>query len=197
MPKPYSESCEQNKEAILSIIQPLLSRCSNVLEIGSGTGQHAIYFAEKMPYLQWLCSDRSEFIAGINQWLDESDTTNVIAPLVLDVSKTQWPAISVDAVFTANTVHIMHDDNVIDLVRGVNDVLNEGGHFFIYGPFNYKGEFTSSSNTSFDLWLKNNDALSGIKDFEKVEGLAEACGLKLCDDYEMPANNRILHFIKL
>lgn len=196
MRKPYSESCDQNKLPILSIVEPIFADCSEVLEIGSGTGQHAIYFAEKMPHLLWRCSDCAPYLAGINQWIEDSHISNVITPTTLDVSTSQWPTNPVDAVFTANSFHIMHDQDVINLMNGAGKLLNAGGHLVIYGPFNYNGEFTSASNKSFEQWLKSRDPLSGIKNFEDIESLAIQNGLKLCRDYEMPTNNRILHFIK-
>ena len=196
MQKPYSESCDQNKLFILSVIKPLLVNCSEILEVGSGTGQHAIYFAEEMPHLCWHCSDCDEYISGINQWIKESGVANVLAPVILDVS-VEWPKSTFDAVFTANSVHIMHFKDVVNLFKGVTQVLNEGGHFLIYGPFNYNGSYTSPSNESFDQWLKNRDVLSGIENFEDIESLAKDNGLTLVKDYEMPANNRILHFKKL
>lgn len=197
MQKPYSESCDQNKAPILSIIEPLFTSCTDVLEVGSGTGQHAIYFAEKMPHLRWHCSDCAPYIAGIKQWIDESDVPNVMAPIVLDVSDSQWPTLSVDAIFTANSIHIMHDQDVTNFIKGVGRLLKKGGHLMIYGPFNYDGSFTSASNESFQQWLKSRDLLSGIKHFEDIVSLASSNALQLCKDYEMPANNRILHFKKL
>ncbi len=196
MQKPYSQSCDQNKQPILSVIEPLFSSSSEILEIGSGTGQHAIYFAGKMPHLRWHCSDCSAYIEGIKQWLDEYDVANVPAPFVLDVSDSDWPVLPFDAIFTANTIHIMHPQDVKNLMKGAGGLLKEGGDLIIYGPFNYDGSYTSASNESFDRWLKNKDPLSGIKNFEDIVSLAKINGMRLCHDYEMPENNRILHFKK-
>lgn len=196
MHKPYSESCDQNKVSILSVIQPILAASSDVLEIASGTGQHAIYFASKNPHITWRCSDCSDNLDGINQWLDGSNLSNIIRPFALNVSTSTWPDFFVDAIFTANSMHIMHFEDVNNFFIGAGILLKQGGHLIIYGPFNYNGTFTSSSNKSFNQWLKNNDVKSGIKDFEKMLKLAELNGFILKFDYEMPANNRILHFIK-
>ncbi len=196
MIKPYSESCDQNKAPILSVIQPVLSSLSSVLEIGSGTGQHAIYFAEKMPYLKWYTSDCRSYHEGINMWLADADQPNVIAPFELDVSASQWPDLEIDAVFTANSVHIMNQQDVVNLMSGVGRLLDEQGQLMIYGPFNYGGTYTSPSNERFDQWLKDRDPASGIKHFEEIVSLADKNGMRLISDYEMPANNRLLHFVK-
>lgn len=197
MNKPYSESCDQNKDSILSVIAPLFSTVSNVLEIGSGTGQHAIYFSEKMPHLTWYTSDCREHIEGINCWLDDATVENIIPPIELDVTKSKWPEQKMDAVFTANSVHIMGQEDVKFLIKGSAEMLHSEGSLLIYGPFNYNGNYTSDSNENFDQWLKARDVLSGIKDFEAINALALENGLALKKDYEMPANNRILHFVKL
>ncbi len=169
MNKPYTESCDQNKGPILSVIAPLFSSLSNVLEIGSGTGQHAIYFAENMPHLTWYTSDCRPYHDGINMWLADASLANVKPPFELDVSASKWPDIEVDAVFTANSVHIMHQQDVVRLINGVAKLLKPKGSLVIYGPFNYKGLYTSESNRSFDQWLKDRDPLSGIKNFEEIE----------------------------
>jgi cyclopropane fatty-acyl-phospholipid synthase-like methyltransferase len=189
--KPYSESCDQNREPILSVIQPHFEQSSAVLEIGSGTGQHAVYFAAKMPHLTWYTSDCQEYHAGIQLWLDEAALPNVRPPLLLDVSL-EWPSLAVDAVFSANTAHIMHWSDVEAMMAGVGQLLPSGGHFALYGPFNYNGRFSSASNARFDGWLKARDPGMGVRDFEAVNHLAEKAGLTLLQDYEMPVNNRIL-----
>jgi len=196
MNKPYSESCEQNKEAILDVISPIFSAVSSVLEIGSGTGQHAIYFAEKMPHLSWQTSDRESYLNGINLWLDDTALPNVVAPIELDVTASQWPVSDIDAVFTANSVHIMGLREVERLMAGVGKLLTEQGSLVIYGPFNYGGLYTSESNASFDEWLKSQDPESGIKHFEELVSMADENAMQLLSDHAMPANNRILHFMK-
>ena len=196
MNKPYAESCDQNRGPILTVIKPLLEDCSSVLEIGSGTGQHAVYFAEQMPHLLWYPSDCARYLAGINLWIDDAGLENVQRPVELDVSRSIWPRIQVDAVFSANTVHIMRWPDVEALFAGVGKVLNESGGLLLYGPFNYAGAYTSESNARFDAWLKARDPHSGIRDFEALQELAEKAGMKLKEDYEMPANNRTLVWSK-
>jgi cyclopropane fatty-acyl-phospholipid synthase-like methyltransferase len=197
MIKPYSESCDQNREPILKVLLPLFSSVSAVLEIGSGTGQHAIYFADKMPHLTWYTSDCKPYLEGINMWLSDAALPNVAAPIELNVSASSWPSINVDAVFTANSLHIMHQRDVVNFIKGAGRLLAREGNLVIYGPFNYQGNYTCESNARFDQWLKARDPESGVKHFEDVESLADESGMKLAQDYEMPANNRILHFIKV
>lgn len=197
MSKPYSESCDQNRDVIFDVISPIFRDVSSVLEIGSGTGQHAVYFAEKMPYLHWYTSDQASYHEGIQQWIDEAALSNVAAPIELNVTTSPWPEISVDAVFTANSLHIMHNDDADNLLAGVGKLLDSHGSLVIYGPFNYEGTYTSDSNARFDDWLKGRDPMSGIKHFETIVAVADDNGLRLASDIEMPANNRILHFIKV
>ena len=197
MNKPYSESCDQNREPILSVIQPLLSGCTSLLEIGSGTGQHAVYFATEMPHISWQTSDCAEYLPGILAWMADAKLENLKSPLTLDVSASNWPDYAFDAVFSANTAHIMHWQDVEALFEGVGKVLSKGGRFMLYGPFNYERQYTSESNARFDGWLKSRDPKSGIRDFEDLCDLAEQAGMKLRQDYEMPANNRILYWEKV
>jgi cyclopropane fatty-acyl-phospholipid synthase-like methyltransferase len=192
MNKPYAESCDRNRDPILSVIRPLLREHKAVLEIGSGTGQHAVFFAEHMPWLTWIASDRQEHHDGIRQWLAEAGLPNTRGPLLLDVTQAEWSTPDVDAVFCANVAHIMHWGEVISLFDGVGKLLPAGGRLMLYGPFNYRGEYSSDSNARFDEWLKARDPESGIRDFEAVNLLAEKAGLVLEQDHAMPANNRIL-----
>ena len=194
--KPYSESCERNKQPIIEVISPLLSDKQHLLEIGSGTGQHAVYFAEKLQHLTWHTSDRLENHQAINLWIDDAATDNIERPLDLDVLTNKWPSSSFDAVFTANTAHIMPWEAVEAMIEGVANLLNSEGLFMIYGPFNYQGQFTSESNARFELWLKARAAHQGIRDFEAIEALFNLKGMMLQSDYEMPANNRMLVFTK-
>jgi len=194
--KPYAESCDQNREPILSVIQPLLKDCSSVFEIGSGTGQHAVYFAEKLPHLVWHTSDCIEQHAAINMWLQEAGLENTPAPVELNVSTSAWPQQKFGAVFSANTVHIMNLSDVEAMFAGAGSMLSSGGRFLLYGPFNYDNQYTSDSNASFDSWLKSRDPESGIRNFEDLDKLAQQAGMLLRYDYEMPANNRILYWEK-
>jgi cyclopropane fatty-acyl-phospholipid synthase-like methyltransferase len=191
MEKPYAPACERNREPILAVLRDSFADKRNVLEVGSGTGQHAVHFAAAMPWLSWQCSDRAEHLPGIRLWLDEAGLPNTPAPIELEVGGA-WPTGRFDAVFSANTLHIMGWPEVVQFFDGIGTVLNGGGVLAVYGPFNYGGEYTSDSNREFDAWLKARDARSGIRDFEAVDALAQAIGLALMDDVAMPANNRML-----
>jgi cyclopropane fatty-acyl-phospholipid synthase-like methyltransferase len=192
MDKPVAPSCARNQAPILAVLQPLLRQARSVLEIGSGTGQHAVHFAAAMPQLRWQASDRSEQLPGIGLWLDEAALPNTPAPIALDVAEGPWPDARFDAVFTANTLHIMGWPQVRALFEGVASVLAPGGVLAVYGPFNEGGEYTSPSNAAFDQWLKARDPQSAIRDVERVHALAQRIGLNLQADHAMPANNRLL-----
>ena len=196
MTKPYAESCDENRDPILAVIEPLLKDCSSVLEIGSGTGQHAVYFAERLPHLLWQTSDCAEYHDGISLWLREAGLANTPAPIELDVATSAWPAQTFDAVFSANTTHIMHWTEVEAMIAGVGSILASGGPFLLYGPFNYNNAYTSESNARFDAWLQQRDPASGIRNFEDIDRLSRQVGMVLRHDYAMPANNRILHWAK-
>jgi len=191
--RPYAESCVQNREPILQVICPQLPAPCELLEVGSGTGQHAVYFGSRLPHVRWQPSDRADQLAGIQAWVDDAGLDNVPDPIELDVLlEEQWPRHPVSAVFSANTVHIMGEPEVAALFSGVARVLKSTGVFLLYGPFNYRGRYTSESNRDFDRWLKERDPHSGIKDLDWLCGLAAAGGLELVEDCAMPVNNRTL-----
>ncbi len=165
MGKPFSQACENNKRPILEVLQRRLGDVSSVLEIGSGTGQHAVFFAEQLPHLQWRTSDLVENHAAIRQWIDDAKLPNVLAPVALDVTEPHWPIGPVPAVFSANTAHIMAWSVVQAFLQGVGRMLAPGGLFLLYGPFNYEGGYTSESNARFDEWLAQRDPESAIRHF--------------------------------
>lgn len=195
--KPFSAACERNREPILAVLrQQLAARCS-VLEIGSGTGQHAVHFAAALPQLVWQCSDCAEQLPGLRLWLDEAALGNTPPPLPLDVRQPDWPAGPFDAVYSANTLHILGRPEVQTLFARLPTVLAPGGSLIVYGPFRYGGAHTAPSNAEFDRWLRDRDPRSGIRDFEAVDALARATGLRLQADLAMPANNRCLVWQRL
>lgn len=196
--KPFAQSSEENKQVILAQLRILYDDVKTVLEIGSGTGQHAVYFAQQLEHLKWQPTELASNLSGINLWLEDAQLNNIEAPLELNVEQNNWRLpTSYDAVFTANTLHIMSLQHVELLFKGLDNVLNEDGLFCCYGPFNKNGKFTSESNASFDVWLKQRDSVSGIRDMAELTAFAERASLKLMDDIEMPANNRILVWKKV
>jgi SAM-dependent methyltransferase len=190
--KPYAESCEINKFPILAVLKELFNVPARVLEVASGTGQHAVYFGSRLPHLTWQTSELVQNHAGIQAWLDEANLPNVLPPIAIDVNDASWPVTQVDAIFNANTVHILSWTEVDALFAHIARAIIPGGCVCFYGPYNYGGSFTSESNARFDEWLKSRDPESGVRDFEAVNQLASRHGLSLVDDIEMPINNRIL-----
>ena len=189
--KPFSPACERNREPILAALRPHFADRRRVLEIGSGTGQHAVHFAAALPQLVWQTSDRAEWLPGIRLWLAEAGLPNTPPPIGLDVGG-PWPCGRFDAIFSANTLHIMGWPEVEALFAGLPAVLADDARLTIYGPFNYAGRFTSPSNAAFDASLKADDPKRGIRDFEAVDALARSIGFTLVEDLAMPANNRCL-----
>ena len=191
MTKPFAPACERNQAPILEVLREYFPDRRRVLEIGSGTGQHAVFFAPEFPKTIWQTSDVAENLPGIRLWLEEAALPNLPPPLQIDVTGL-WPDGSFDAVFTANSLHIMPWAAVETLFASLDGVLEQQALLAVYGPFNYGGDFTSDSNRSFDAWLKDRSTFSGIRDFEAVDGLATGIGLRLVKDHAMPANNRLI-----
>ncbi|WP_189398109.1 DUF938 domain-containing protein [Arenicella chitinivorans] len=193
---PFSPACERNKDPILSVITDLLSSVESVLEIGSGTAQHAVYFAASNPSLRWQTSDLAENLEGIRAQLANAELTNTPAPLELDVTRPEWfaSAVRYPLVYTANTLHIMPWTSVQALFAQLPKVLERDGYFVCYGPFKYAECFTSDSNRAFDARLRSRGVGSGIRDFEAVATLAQSAGMVLVADHTMPANNQCLIF---
>lgn len=193
--KPHSPAAERNRIPILHVLQAELGKPGTVLEIGAGTGQHAIFFAEHLPHIQWIVSDREGNHPGIREWMGESIATNLSGPLILDV-QASWPVLEVDDVYSANTAHIMSWPMVQSMFRGVGKLLPVGGRFLLYGPFHYDGVATSQSNADFDQNLRAQDPAMGIRDMVDLKALGKETGLHLRDDISMPANNRMLVWSK-
>lgn len=190
--KPYSEACERNRGPILEVLRKWLVAPGTVLEIGSGTGQHAVYFARYLPHLEWIATDREENHPGIAAWIADEGSPNLKGPFSLDVTAPDWPVDSANYAFSANTAHIMSWAMVQKMFEGVARVLQTGGVFCLYGPFNRNGQFTSESNRAFDASLRARDAQMGIRDDQALTALGEAHGLLFASDHAMPAHNRVL-----
>jgi cyclopropane fatty-acyl-phospholipid synthase-like methyltransferase len=188
----FSEACERNKDPILRVLQAVFADRHRVLEVGAGTGQHAVHLARHLQHLRWQPTDRPEWLPDLAARIADEGPENLEAPVTLDVRDDPWPSGPVDAVFSANTLHIMSWLEVESFFAGVGRVLAPEGVLALYGPFRYGGAFTSPSNAEFDLSLRRRDPACGIRDFEAVDALAGAQGLRLAADHPMPANNQLL-----
>ncbi|MEY4766031.1 MAG: hypothetical protein RI907_2704 [Pseudomonadota bacterium] len=190
--KPHAPSCERNRAPILAVIGPELAAARHVLELGSGTGQHAVHFAAALPHLSWQTTERTpDQLAGIRLWLGEAGLPNTPPPCALDVTTQPWllPQAPYDAVFTANTLHYMPWGAVQALFRGLPQVLGVGGLFMAYGPFRLDGQHTADSNVQFDRWLAGVDPSFAVRDLGDIDALAAAAGLQPVARHPMPANN--------
>lgn len=189
---PFSQASENNKLPILDVLQRHLPNRSSLLEIGGGTGQHAVFHAGEFPGLQWLSSEFPAAVDTLNLRIVQANLSNLPKAIALDVNEPVWNCGIVDAIYSANCLHIMSASSVENFFGGVERTLKTGGLLLVYGPFKYHGEFTTESNTQFDLWLKQRDPQSGVRDIEWVNELAENIGLELLEDNAMPANNQLL-----
>jgi SAM-dependent methyltransferase len=193
---PFSAACERNKDPILEVLRIRFADRTRILEIGSGTGQHAVHFARALTHLAWYPTEQLAYLPDLALRVKQEGPRNLRVPTVLDVRQTLWPLRTVDGMFTANTLHIMSWPEVVALYRGVGAVLAPGGVFCVYGPFRYAGRYTSESNQEFDRVLRERDPNSGLRDIEAVAVLAEQYGLRLDADHDLPANNRLVAFTK-
>ncbi len=195
--KPHAPACDRNRQVILDVLNQVIQpQDKQLLEIGSGTGQHAVFMSAHFPNLIWQTSDLEENHTGIKLWLAEEKSPQLKSPVHYQAGKTIFPSGDFDVVYTANTLHIMSWENVQSLINDLGNHLKAGSRVVIYGPFNYNGQFTSESNAKFELWLKDQNPESGIRDFELVNALMLAHGFELLIDKTMPANNRCLVFSK-
>jgi SAM-dependent methyltransferase len=193
---PFSEACERNKAPILAVLRSAFAARTHVLEIGSGTGQHAVYFAAHLDHVIWHPTEQLAYLADLGARVKLEGSRNLRTPTLLDVKQSIWPLRSADAIFTANTLHIMSWPEVMAMYRGLDAVLPSGGILCIYGPFRYGGRYTSDSNQEFDRMLQERDPESGLRDIEDLSALAAQYGLRLRADHDLPANNRLLEFLK-
>lgn len=194
MSKPHNPAAERNQQAILAALKVHLGAAGSVLEIGAGSGQHAVYCGAGLPHLIWQASDLWPYVEGIRMWTDEAALSNVPAPIALDVARLPWPAEPCDAVFGANVLHYMAQTVAQQVFAGAAQVLNHAGQLIIYGPFNYNGAYISEGNQQLDAWLRSRHPDFAIRDFVQVERWAHESGFELRHDIAMPANNRLLIF---
>ncbi len=194
--KQFSPACERNKGPILAALRDALETPGLVLEIGSGTGQHAVFFAEHLPQLQWQPTDLPGNLAGMRAWCADSDAANLLAPRALDLLADQWPVTQAQALVCINTIHIVSWPGVQRLFAGAGKILDVGSILFVYGPYRYAKRPFEPSNVQFDRCLQARDPASAVRDFEAVDALARAHGMRLVEDRAMPANNRCIWWMK-
>jgi len=193
---PYSQASENNKLPILEVFQRYLADKKSLLEIGGGSGQHAVFFAEQFPQLCWQSSDLPANVHNLNLRIEHAQKPNLPGAFGLDVNQADWPCDKFDVIFSANSLHIMSADSVENFFAGAGRHLEENGMLLMYGPFKYGGDFTTESNARFDLWLKDRDPVRGVRDVEWVCDLAKTAGLRLIEDNVMPANNQLVIWLK-
>jgi len=191
---PFSEACQRNQSIILDVLEPYFSNIDSVLEIGSGTGQHAVYFSKAKPHLSWQTSDQTNYLEGLNAQLQNANVANIKYPFELNVNQSPWvkEGRRYSGIYTANTFHIMAWSDVQAFFNGLPSVSKDNAYLFVYGPFKYNGAFTSESNSKFDETLRARECGSAIRDFEAVNELAQAAGFDLLSDTPMPANNQCI-----
>jgi SAM-dependent methyltransferase len=192
MDKPFSQACENNKQPIFQVISNYFKAGDQILEVGSGTAQHAIYFCHLLPEINWIPCEITENMNTLAAGMSGDKPANLMPAEMLDVTQQEWPFRDLDGLFSSNCLHIMPESFNADFFRGAGKVLKVDATLCVYGPFKYQGEFTSDSNARFDSWLKDRDPLSGIRDFEKIDQLAKDNDFELIEDRDMPANNQCL-----
>ena len=190
----FSQAADKNKAAILAVLADWLPQKANLLEIGSGSGQHAIHMAGELKHINWWPSDRTSVLPMLTDNVAAYGSANILTPISLDLVEDIWPAETFHCAYSANVMHIVSSELGEKLIRGAAQALEEDGLLLLYGPYKYAGNFNTLSNADFDLWLKERDPRSGIRDFEWVRDLAARSGLRLLEDRQMPANNQLLVF---
>ena len=195
MKLPTSVSCQKNRDPIVKELARIFKKTSKVLEIGSGTGQHAVWFAPRLPWLDWQPSDLENHQDDINKWLRSYPAPNLRKPIVLDVGSV-WPKTCYDAIFSANTSHILSWENVEYMITGAASMLPKNGIFCLYGPFKIRDMDMAPGNAAFDKKLKVSSPKRGLRHVEMIDKIATSSGLQMTENVSMPENNRILSWIK-
>ena len=193
----FSQAADNNKTPILNTFREWISNDELVLEIGSGSGQHAIHIAKALQKIRWQPTEHPSALQSLMNNISSFGSPNILAPESLDLAAVEWPTESVDCVYSANVIHIVDETLGRRLIETAAESLRVGGLLALYGPFRYQGDFTTTSNAEFDDWLKDRNSSSGIRDFEWVMKLAQDSGLTFMEDRSMPANNQFLAFRRL
>ncbi len=192
MKQAFSPSADRNKDAILAVLKSELSTNVRVLEIGSGTGQHACFFTEHLHNVVWQPTELASNIAHIASRVASNGNANVLQPWELDVNNHPWPVTEADVCYTCNTFHIIGLDSVESVFKGCRAVLSGGGKLIVYGPFSIQGKYTSSSNQHFDQQLRQQNPASGVRDLTDLDVIAQSHGFDAYRLIEMPSNNFIV-----
>jgi hypothetical protein len=196
-PPPIHPSVLRNRDPILAVLRRVLADCRTVLEVGSGGGAHAWYFARHLPHLVWQPTDIEPVnLADIEARRAHEPLENLLPALRLDARDTRWPVERVDAVYSGNMIHIAPFEATLGLMAGAGCVRGTGGRLVTYGPYRIGGAHTAPSNAAFDESLKARDPAWGVRDVEAVVEAAEAEGFGLLEQVPMPANNLMLIFEK-
>ena len=194
--KCFAEACERNRDPILAVLREVLPQSGEVLEIASGTGQHAAYFSRNLPNLVWQPSDLAHAFPSINAWREEFWAPNLYSPILIDLLGTNNVTIRADAIVCINVVHIVAWEGVEHLFKIAATVLEPAGILYFYGPYRYSDRILEPSNSAFDCWLKENNPVSGIRDYAAVESLANSNGFLFGGDIPMPSNNRSIWWVR-
>jgi len=191
----HAPAAARNREPIREVLSRELPPAGSVLEIASGSGEHAVHFAGAFPTLTWQPSDASDAaLASIAAWRDDARLPNLRAPVALDVTATAWPVDHANAIVCINMVHISPWQATLGLFAGAARVLPVGALLYLYGPYRFSGAFTAPSNAAFDDSLRARDPRWGVRDVDDLVAAAAPHGLVLRDTVEMPANNHSLVF---
>lgn len=190
MSRRFSDACERNREPIADVLRSILPETGRVIEVGAGTGQHAVHFARTFPGIAWQPVDRPEWLDSIRAWRTAEGTENLHEPMLFDLFDDHPPSTEADAVVAINVLHIAPEPAIIQLFRHASEMLKPGGIVYVYGPFRYVNRALELFNTDFDRWLRTRDPASGVRDVEQVDAEATRHGFVLDGDVAMPANNR-------
>ena len=188
----FSAASERSKQPIFDQLSRRIGGNETILEVGSRSGQHALFFAQKLPCTHWQCSDLADNLSQLTDNIKHANLTNVALPIELDVIHYDWASWQYDVIFTANTLHIMTQEEVDHFLSHVHLALRPRGKLIAYGPFNYQNDYTSASNRDFDVILRQKNMGSCIKSFELTHAHLSKNQFTLLNDWTMPVNNRLI-----